>query len=124
MVKTYLLGARVSQFTRWSVAGFLVVLTINVSSSAEPPETTTSEVVVTAQAEPESLTSPSETQAVEQKKEIPGAFTLRNADEMKLGRSSNFDDLLQRTPGVFFQNGQRNGDDEDLDSRIGNPVGG
>src|SRR5262249_60842941 len=24
-------------------------------------------------------------------------------DEMKLGRASNFDDLLQRTPGVFFQ---------------------
>jgi len=59
--------------------------------------------VVTAQAEPESLTSPSEEQAAEQKKEVPGGFTLRNVDEMKLGRSSNFEDLLQRTPGLFFQ---------------------
>src|SRR5262245_21923477 len=100
MVKTYFLWAK---FTRWSVAGFLIVFTIHASRSAEPPETTAPEVVVTAQAEPESLTSPSQEQAAEQKKEVPGAFTLRSTDEMKLGRASNFDDLLRRTPGVVFQ---------------------
>ena len=103
MVKTYFLWARVSRFTRWSVAGSLVVLTIAVSRSAEPPETTACEVVVTAQAEPESLTSASQEQAAEQKKEVPGGFTLRNTEEMNLGRASNFEDLLQRTPGLFFQ---------------------
>jgi iron complex outermembrane recepter protein len=58
---------------------------------------------VTAQAEPESLTSPSAEKAGEQKNEVPGGFTLRNADEMQRGRASNFEDLLQRTPGVFLQ---------------------
>ena len=103
MLRTHFLWANFSQLTPLIAAGSLVILVINVSRSAEPPEATAAEVVVTAQAEPESLTSPSEEQAAEQKKEVPGGFTLRNVDEMKLGRSSNFEDLLQRTPGLFFQ---------------------
>ena len=103
MVRTHFLWPRFSQLTPLVAACSLVILVLNVSRSAEPPETNASEVVVTAEAESESLTSPSEEQAAEQKKEVPGGFTLRNADEMKLGRASNFDDLLQRTPGLFFQ---------------------
>ena len=96
----------------WSVFATTAVAVIAIQKSypadisdtvTEPPEENESEVVVTAEAEPESLTSASEEQAAQQKKEVPGGFTLRNTDEMKLGRASNFDDLLQRTPGVFFQ---------------------
>ncbi|HKP03978.1 MAG TPA: TonB-dependent receptor [Chthoniobacterales bacterium] len=62
-----------------------------------------SPVIVTAPAELESLTSPSFTQAAEQKREIPGGFSLRSAEEMERGRGSNFEDLLKRTPGLFLQ---------------------
>jgi len=103
MVRTHFLWPHFSQLTPLVAASSLVILVLNVSRSAEPPETNASEVVVTAEAEPESPTSPSEEQAAEQKKEVPGGFTLRSVDEMKLGRSSNFDDLLQRMPGVFLQ---------------------
>jgi iron complex outermembrane receptor protein len=58
---------------------------------------------VTGQVEPESLTSPSGETAAEQKTQISGAFTLRNAEEMTRGRASNFEDLLKRTPGLFLQ---------------------
>ena len=63
----------------------------------------TSQVIVTGQTVPESLTSPPTEKAAEQESEIPGGFTLKNADEMERGRASNFEDLLQRTPGVFLQ---------------------
>jgi iron complex outermembrane receptor protein len=102
-LRTHVLRPNFSQLTPLMAAIWGAILVLNVSQSAEPPQTNASEVVVTAQAEPESLTSPSEEQAAEQKKEVPGGFTLRNVDEMKLGRSSNFEDLLQRTPGLFFQ---------------------
>ncbi|HEY2568120.1 MAG TPA: Plug domain-containing protein, partial [Candidatus Udaeobacter sp.] len=38
-----------------------------------------------------------------QKTQIPGAFTVKTNADMDLGRASNFEDLLQRTPGVFLQ---------------------
>jgi iron complex outermembrane recepter protein len=69
---------------------------------ASPPETL-SRVIVTGQSESESLTSPSAEKAAEQKNEVPGGFTLRNAEEMERGRASNFEDLLKRTPGLFLQ---------------------
>ena len=50
-----------------------------------------------------SLTSVSPEESAKQKTAVPGAFTIKTADEMKLGRASNFEDLLQRTPGVFLQ---------------------
>jgi len=50
-----------------------------------------------------SLTSVSSEESTKQKTQVPGAFTIKTADEMKLGRASNFEDLLQRTPGVFLQ---------------------
>ncbi len=52
---------------------------------------------------PQSLTSPSADQAAAQKKEIPGGFTVKTADEMEKGRVSNFLDLLQGVPGLFMQ---------------------
>ncbi len=51
----------------------------------------------------QSLTSPSADKAAGQKREIPGGFTIKTADEMKKGRSSNFLDLLSGVPGLFMQ---------------------
>src|SRR6266446_87891 len=50
-----------------------------------------------------SLTSVSPEESAKQKKALPGAFTVKTTDDMELGRASNFEDLLQRTPGVFLQ---------------------
>jgi len=50
-----------------------------------------------------SLTSGSPEQSAKQKTRVPGAFAVKTTDEMELGRASNFEDLLQRTPGVFLQ---------------------
>lgn len=41
--------------------------------------------------------------AGKQKEEIPGGLTIRDTEEMNRGRASNFEDLLQRTPGLFMQ---------------------
>ncbi len=59
-------------------------------------------VTVTAEAMG-SLISVSPEEAAKQKTAIPGAFTLKTNEDMELGRASNFEDLLQRTPGVFLQ---------------------
>ena len=83
------------------VATLRLFTTIDVAQSAEPAEA--EQVVVTAQAEPESLTSPSKNKAEEQKKEVPGGFDIRSTEEMERGRASNFEDLLQRTPGLVLQ---------------------
>ena len=50
-----------------------------------------------------SLTSLSPEESAKQKRQVPGAFTVKTTDDMELGRASNFEDLLQRTPGVFLQ---------------------
>jgi iron complex outermembrane recepter protein len=65
------------------------------------------EVTVVGQATG-SLTSALPEESVKQKAQVPGGFTIKIADEMKIGRASNFEDLLQRAPGVFLQsqNGQ------------------
>ena len=52
---------------------------------------------------PESNTAPSIDEAEKQKEEIPGGLTIKDTDEMNRGRASNFEDLLQRTLGVFMQ---------------------
>jgi iron complex outermembrane receptor protein len=49
------------------------------------------------------LTTASPDESAKQKTQIPGAFTLKTNEDMELGRASNFEDLLQRTPGVFLQ---------------------
>src|SRR5215468_4190444 len=59
---------------------------------------------VTVAGEPTaSLISVPPEESAKQKTQIPGAFTLKTNDDMELGRASNFEDLLQRTPGVFLQ---------------------
>src|SRR5215831_7810133 len=62
----------------------------------------TEEVTVVGEATG-SLTSVSPEEAAKQKTQIPGAFMLRTNEDMELGRASNFEDLLQRTPGIFLQ---------------------
>ena len=67
---------------------------------AEPAEVET--VTVTGEATG-SLTSASPEESAKQKHQVPGGFTIKSADEMKLGRESNFADLLQGAAGVFAQ---------------------
>jgi iron complex outermembrane receptor protein len=51
---------------------------------------------------PESLTSPSFSQAAQKMKEIPGGFTLQGVDSMYQGRVSSLDDLFQNAPGLVM----------------------
>ena len=67
-----------------------------------PAPSETEAVTVTGEAT-ESLTSGSPEESAKQKTQVPGAFTVRTTDDMELGRASNFEDLLQRTTGVFLQ---------------------
>jgi outer membrane receptor for Fe3+-dicitrate len=52
---------------------------------------------------PNSLTSPSIGKAAIQKREVPGAFTLRDTQEMERGHASGFQDLLAGVPGLILQ---------------------
>ena len=91
---------------RWSVLAITAVAVIarqeaqTADTSNNPVET--EEVTVTAEAT-ELLTSMSIKESTKQKTQVPGGFTIKSADDMELGRASNFEDLLQRTPGVFLQ---------------------
>src|SRR5436190_24326337 len=91
---------------RWSVFAIIAVTGIGIKtaqaagSSTKPAET--EEVTVTGEGIG-SLTSISPDESTKQKARVPGTFTIKTADEMKLGRASNFENLLQRTPGVFLQ---------------------
>jgi iron complex outermembrane receptor protein len=91
---------------RWSVLATTAVSVIGIQTapaaetSNNPAET--EEVTVTGEATG-SLTSESPEESAKQKPQVPGGFTIKTADEMKLGRASNFEDLLQRAPGVFLQ---------------------
>ncbi|MGD1088824.1 MAG: TonB-dependent receptor [Verrucomicrobiota bacterium] len=49
-----------------------------------------------------SLTSPPFSQAVQQKKEVPGGFTLQGVEPMYQGRVSSLDDLFQNAPGLVM----------------------
>jgi outer membrane receptor for ferrienterochelin and colicin len=90
----------------WSILATTAVSVIGIltaqaaETSTKPAET--EEVTVTGEATG-SLTSVSPEESRKQKTQVPGGFTIKTADEMKLGRASNFEDLLQRTPGVFLQ---------------------
>jgi len=91
---------------RWNFLAITAVLVIGIQS-AQAAETSTNpaetaEVTVTGEAT-DSLTSASPEESAKQKTQVPGGFTIKSADEMKLGRASNFEDLLQRAPGVFLQ---------------------
>src|SRR6516162_8660021 len=90
----------------WSVVAIPAVAAIGIQitpaaeTSNNPAET--EEVTVTGAAT-DSLISVSPEESAKQKAEVPGAFTVKTTDDMELGRASNFEDLLQRTPGVFLQ---------------------
>ena len=90
----------------WSVFAITTVSAfgIQIAQAAETSnnQTETEEVTVTGEATG-SLTSVSPEESSRQKMEVPGGFAIKSADEMKLGRASNFEDLLPRTPGVFLQ---------------------
>ena len=79
----------------FAIQGAQAANTSNNSAETEP-------VTVTGEATG-SLTSASPEESAEQKLQVPGAFTVKTTDDMELGRASNFEDLLQRTPGVFLQ---------------------
>src|SRR5919109_2856353 len=90
----------------WSVLAIIAVAVAAIQE-AQPADSSnnsaeTEEVTVTGQATA-SLTSMSPEESTEQKTQIPGGFTAKTNDDMELGRASNFEDLLQRTPGVFLQ---------------------
>ncbi|HEY1718711.1 MAG TPA: TonB-dependent receptor [Verrucomicrobiae bacterium] len=104
-----------ARFAFQQLAALIVVqslITIAHAQSTNPPPakiastnamTTLPEITVVGQPVPDSLTSPSAEKAAGQNKEIPGGFTVKTADEMKKGRTSNFMDLLQDVPGLFMQ---------------------
>ena len=90
----------------WSVLAITAVSGIGIQT-AQAAETSnspaeTAEVTVTGEATG-SLTSASPEESARQKTQVSGGFTIKTADDMKLGRASNFEDLLQREPGVFLQ---------------------
>ena len=90
----------------WSVVAIPAVAAIGIQitpaaeTSNNPAEA--EEVTVTGAAT-DSLISVSPEESAKQKAEVPGAFTVKTTDDMELGRASNFEDLLQRTAGVFLQ---------------------
>ena len=90
----------------WSVLATTAVSVIGIQTAqaAESSNSSaeTEEVTVTGEATG-SLTSASPEESAKQKTQVPGGFTIKTTDQMKLGRASNFEDLLQRAPGVFLQ---------------------
>jgi iron complex outermembrane receptor protein len=90
----------------WSVFAITAVAVIAIqeaqAANTSNDSAETEAVTVTGEATG-SLTSASPGESAKQKTQVPGAFTIKSADEMKLGRASNFEDLLQRAPGVFLQ---------------------
>ena len=90
----------------WSVLTItaVAVIEIQISRAAETSNNPAEMEPVTVSAEATgALTSASPEEAAKEKTQVPGGFTIKTANEMKLGRASNFEDLLQRAPGVFLQ---------------------
>src|SRR5512132_1292557 len=91
---------------RWSILATAAVSVIAIQTaqaagtSSNPAET---EVVTVTGEAIGSLTSVLPEESAKQKTTVAGAFTVKTTDDMELGRASNFEDLLQRTPGVFLQ---------------------
>ena len=84
-------------------SGLAMMLATNVIEAANAQELTETEEVTVSGEPISSLTSPAMDQSHNIENQTPGAVTIKRADEMKLGRASNFEDLLQRTPGIFLQ---------------------
>ena len=88
-------------FFRFTAVALIAIQNVR-SADTSTKAAEVQEVTVTGQATG-SLTSGSPEESAKQKTQVPGAFTVKTADDMELGRASNFEDLLQRTPGVFLQ---------------------
>ncbi|HEX4696845.1 MAG TPA: TonB-dependent receptor [Candidatus Udaeobacter sp.] len=90
----------------WAFLRFTAVTLIAIQNTRSADTLTKAadvqEVTVTGEATG-SLTSVPPQESAKQKTQVPGAFTVKTADGMELGRASNFADLLQRTAGVFLQ---------------------
>jgi iron complex outermembrane recepter protein len=82
----------------------VTVIAIQAAESGDTSGNSVEAQAVTVIGEPTAslISIPSE-ESAKQKAQVPGAFTLRTNEEMELGRVSNLDDLLQRTPGVFLE---------------------
>lgn len=110
---------------RWTVLAItaLGVIAIQTAQAVETSNRTAEaeEVTVTGTAT-SSLTSASLEGSAKQKTQVPGAFTIKSGDEMKIGRASNLKDLLLRIPRVFLQIGKRVRRFQDLDSRVWNNI--
>jgi hypothetical protein len=75
----------------------VALIEIQTASAAETSNKSaeTEEVTVTAEGKG-SLTSVSPDESAKQNEQVQGAFTMKTADEMKLGRSSNLEDFEPR----------------------------
>src|SRR5215471_13451720 len=88
----------------WSVLAIIAVVAIQEAQGVDTSNNAAEAEGVTVTAEATgSLTLVAPEESAEQKTEVPGAFTVKTTDDMELDRASNFEDLLQRTPGVFLQ---------------------
>jgi len=90
----------------WSVLAItaVAVIAIQEAQAANTSNNSAETEAVTVMGEATgSLTSVSPEESAKQKSQVPGAFTVKTTDDMELGCASNFEDLLQRTPGVFLQ---------------------
>lgn len=83
------------------VAGTLMCPPAFAQTSAHP--TDLPEVVVTAETQRESLTTPSLATVKKELNKIPGGVSVIDAEDFKRGRASTLKDALDYAPGVFVQ---------------------
>ena len=82
----------------------LALVGITAGRAAEPTDSAAEAEQVTVVGQTaETGQRPSVEESEREKAQVPGGFSVKTTDEMKEGRSSGFDDLLRRVPGVFTQ---------------------
>jgi iron complex outermembrane receptor protein len=86
--------------------------------SAQQPSTPSTVLPpVTVTADAPSLTLPTITEAREEVARTPGNNSVVDAEEYRLGRASNFEDVFQLTPGVYAAGRGSDGDEVKLSIR-------
>ena len=111
--------ARLSVLAIAAVAVIAIPEAQAVDTSSNVAET--EEVTVTGEATG-SLTSVSPEESAKQRTQVPGAFAIKTADDMELGRASNFEDLLRGIPGASPSIGKRRRGFQDFNSRVRNHI--
>ena len=91
--------ARLSVLAITAVAVIAIPEAQAVDTSSNAAET--EEVTVTGEATG-SLTSLSPEESAKQKRQVPGAFTVKTTDDMELGRTSNFEDCCNEHQAFSF----------------------